>query len=54
MIVIAMSLHSIFEGLALGLEEVEDDLIGLFLAIVLHKWAMSLSLVRLTSLRVFS
>lgn len=53
MLVIAISIHALFEGLALGLEEVEDDMIGLFLAIVLHKWAMSLSLVRCIQIREF-
>lgn len=43
-LMIALSVHSIFEGLALGLTKDEGDLINIVIAILVHKGAASLSL----------
>lgn len=40
----ALSLHSIFEGLAVGLQKNNQGVIGLFAALVLHKGILSFSL----------
>jgi zinc transporter 1/2/3 len=41
---LALSVHSIFEGLALGLETNLTNAIDLMVAILLHKFAEALSL----------
>ncbi|XP_053405287.1 zinc transporter ZIP1-like [Mercenaria mercenaria] len=40
----ALSLHSIFEGLAVGLQNKADDVIGIFAALVIHKSILSFCL----------
>ncbi len=41
---IALSMHSIFEGIALGLEAKTGSVVNILIAISLHKWAASMSL----------
>jgi len=43
-LVIALDLHSLFEGLAIGLQPTFDDTIQLFLALALHKCILAFSL----------
>ena len=43
-LIVVLSLHSIFEGLALGLESSVSNLIELFIAISIHKSALSFGL----------
>jgi zinc transporter 1/2/3 len=43
-LMIALSMHSIFEGIALGLEKSTSNTINILIAITLHKWAASMSL----------
>ena len=44
LLIVALSLHSIFEGLAVGLQKKSDDVIGIFAALVVHKSVLSFSL----------
>lgn len=50
LLVIALSLHSVIEGLAIGLQEEKDMLLQLFAAVAIHKgvlgFSLGLSLVR--------
>jgi len=41
---VALSIHSIFAGLSLGLQDTRQGVYELFVAVVAHKWAASLSL----------
>ena len=41
---IALSLHSIFEGLAIGLQKNVDEVLQIFVAVVLHKCVIAFSL----------
>jgi zinc transporter 1/2/3 len=41
---IALSTHSIFEGIAVGLQDDPTDIWSFFVAIGLHKWAAAMSL----------
>ena len=43
-LLIALSLHGLFEGIALGVMKTIRDLIFLLIAILAHKWAESLAL----------
>lgn len=43
-LLIALSFHSIFEGLAIGLQQDLGQLISLFLAVIAHKAVMAFSL----------
>jgi len=43
-LIIALSLHSLFEGLAIGLQPTFDDTIQLFIALALHKCILAFSL----------
>jgi len=43
-LIIALSLHSLFEGLAIGLQPTFDDTMQLFVALALHKCILALSL----------
>ena len=43
-LMIALSVHSVFEGIATGMAGSTSDLASLILAIVLHKWAAAMSL----------
>jgi len=43
-LIIALSLHSLFEGLAIGLQPTFDDTMQLFLALALHKCILAFSL----------
>ena len=45
-IMFALGFHSLFEGLALGINSIEEDVVGLVLGIGIHKWAEGLSIVR--------
>ena len=48
----ALSLHSLFEGLALGLQSNASDVFGVFVAILLHKCVLAFSLgVRLVKVK---
>ncbi|XP_045601578.1 zinc transporter ZIP1 [Procambarus clarkii] len=44
LLLFALSLHSIFEGLAIGLQDTIDDVVGLFLVVIFHKAIIALSL----------
>lgn len=44
MLLLALSFHSIFEGLAIGLQEESSSLISIFIAVILHKAVMAFSL----------
>lgn len=44
LLVIALSLHSIFEGLAVGLQPDSGNVLGIFAALVLHKSILSFSI----------
>ena len=43
-VVVALGIHSIFEGLALGVMKDSSEALALLLAILLHKWAEALSI----------
>lgn len=43
----ALSVHSFFEGLALGVLPHKSEVFGLLVGIILHNWAESLSIVRM-------
>ena len=43
-LVVALSLHSLFEGLAIGLQPTFDDTLQLFMALALHKCILAFSL----------
>jgi len=43
-LMIALSVHSIFEGLALGISQSEKDVVNMAIAILIHKGAASSSL----------
>ena len=43
-LVLTLSLHSIFEGIAVGIQLEENDALGLFVAVVLHKSIIAFSL----------
>jgi len=45
-LLVALSLHGLFEGIALGIQRVVKDTLFLFLAILAHKWAEAFSLVK--------
>ena len=42
-LLLAMSVHSFFEGIAMGVED-EDEVLKIFLAIISHKWSESLTI----------
>ncbi|KAL4227622.1 hypothetical protein ACF0H5_013063 [Mactra antiquata] len=44
LLITALSLHSVFEGLAVGLQKTVADVFGIFAALVLHKSILSFSL----------
>lgn len=44
LIILALSIHALFEGLALGLQDNSNELFYMLLAIVLHKWVEALSI----------
>ena len=44
LLIVALSLHSVFEGLAVGLQKKSEDVIGIFAALVVHKSVLSFSL----------
>lgn len=44
LLLLALSMHSLFEGLAVGLEHTIEDVLSLFAALVLHKSILSFSL----------
>ena len=46
LIIAALSIHSFFEGLALGVSSQQNDVLGLIIGISLHNWAESLAIVR--------
>ncbi|ESP05556.1 hypothetical protein LOTGIDRAFT_103006 [Lottia gigantea] len=43
-LLIALSMHSVFEGLAVGLQKTSGDVIGIFSALILHKSILGFSL----------
>jgi zinc transporter 1/2/3 len=43
-LMIALSTHAVFEGMALGLQSSAVNTINIIIAICLHKWAASMSL----------
>jgi zinc transporter ZupT len=43
-LLIALSIHGIFEGIAMGLQKHKDDFIVVYIAIICHKWAESFTL----------
>jgi len=44
MLLVALSFHSIFEGIAIGLQEEEGSLLSIFIAVIVHKAVMAFSL----------
>ena len=44
LLLIALSFHSVFEGLAIGLQQQSTELFTLFLAVIVHKGIMAFSL----------
>jgi len=42
----ALSLHGLFEGVALGIQKLPSSTFVIFVAILAHKWAEAFSLVR--------
>jgi len=44
MLLIALSFHSVFEGIAIGLQGNSADLISIFIAVIVHKAVMAFSL----------
>jgi len=44
LLLIALSIHACFEGLAIGLQRSSNDLLYMFLATSFHKWVESLSI----------
>lgn len=44
MLLIALSFHSMFEGLAIGLQQDQQGLVNLFIAVIAHKSVMAFSL----------
>ncbi len=44
LLLVALSFHSLFEGLAIGLQQELGQLISLFLAVIVHKAVMAFSL----------
>jgi zinc transporter 1/2/3 len=42
---IAIGIHATFEGLAIGIEVEVAKVLGIFLAVLFHKWAEGLTLV---------
>ena len=45
LLLIALSIHGFFEGLALGIQEEYNSIFILAIAILAHKWAESFTLV---------
>ena len=43
-LLIALSIHAVFEGMAIGLQENGNQIVYMFLAITFHKWVEALSL----------
>jgi zinc transporter ZupT len=46
LILLALSIHAFFEGLALGLIEEDREVFYILIAICFHKWVEALSIVR--------
>ncbi|ROT68514.1 zinc transporter ZIP1, partial [Penaeus vannamei] len=44
LLLFALSLHSIFEGMAVGLQDTIDDVVALFLVVIFHKGIIAFSL----------
>jgi len=44
LLLLALSFHSVFEGLAIGLQDVSSNLISIFIAVIVHKAVMAFSL----------
>lgn len=44
LLIFALSLHSIFEGLAIGLQSTTENVIKIFLAVLIHKCIIALTL----------
>ena len=44
LLLIALSFHSVFEGLAIGLQENSGELLSIFIAVIVHKAVMAFSL----------
>ena len=44
MLLLALSFHSVFEGVAIGLQEDSGQLISIFIAVIIHKAVMAFSL----------
>ncbi|XP_072038280.1 zinc transporter ZIP1-like [Amphiura filiformis] len=44
MLLVALSLHSIFEGLAIGLQGTNDQVLDIFTAVIIHKTILAFSL----------
>jgi zinc transporter ZupT len=45
LLLVALSLHGFFEGVALGIQKESKDVMFLAIAILSHKWAESFTLV---------
>merc|ERR1712105_108184 len=44
MLLIALSFHSVFEGMAIGLQDSSASLVSIFIAVIVHKAVMAFSL----------
>lgn len=44
LLLVALSFHSVFEGLSIGLQKTNDQLISIFIAVIVHKAVMAFSL----------
>ncbi len=53
LLLIALSLHGFFEGIALGIQGAVKDTLFLFIAIISHKWAEAFTLVEFFNLGNF-
>jgi len=53
LLILALSIHAAFEGIALGLQDRKEDLFYMLLAISFHKWVEALSIVLLCLFREY-
>ena len=50
LLLLALSIHAFFEGLALGLIDTDREIFFIFIAISFHKWVEALSIVKFSFL----
>ena len=44
---VAIGIHAVFEGMAIGIEKNAGEVLGITAAVIFHKWAEGLTLVNL-------